>query len=192
MQFKQSVLNIKNTKPEVVWGWIIAILLFFLVLTPILFIIYGSLVFDATGPRMIKEAREGAFTLFNWVRVTTGSLSKRLFYEPALHSVTVAIGMTAISLLGGSLFAWLVARTNLPYKKFFSTVLVIPYIVPSWTVAMAWISVFKSEQYGGTPGFLNAVFGLKLSPMDYYGIYQWLFPLGTLSPILLYHDESAF
>ncbi len=193
MQLKQSVLNIKNTKPEVVWGWIIAILLFFLVLTPVLFIIYESLVFDATGPRMIKGAREGAFTLFNWERVTTGSLSKRLFYEPALHSVIVAIGMTAIALIGGSFFAWLVARTNLPHKNFFSTVLVIPYIVPSWTVAMAWISVFKSEQYGGTPGFLNAVFGLNPPQWIIYGYIPMVISLGIhYIPYFFIMMKSAF
>ncbi len=179
MQLKQTILNLRNTRPEVLWGWIIAVTLLFLVLTPVLFMVYESFIYDANGPRMVRGAEEGAFTLFNWARTATGELSKPLLYQPAVNSLAIAIGMTAIALVLGSFFAWLVVRADIPFKGFFSSVLIIPYIVPSWTVAMAWISIFKSEQYGGTPGFLNAVFGINPPQWIIYGYIPIVISLGV-------------
>lgn len=179
MQLKQTALKLRNARPEVLWGWIIAVLLLFLVLTPVLVMVYDSFVFDANGPRMVRGAEEGAFTLFNWARTTTGDLSGPLLYKPALNSLSIAVGMTAIALIVGSFFAWLVVRSDIPFKGFFSVVLIIPYIVPSWTVAMAWISIFKSEQYGGTPGFLNAVFGINPPQWLIFGYIPIIISLGV-------------
>jgi iron(III) transport system permease protein len=179
MQIKQFTSKLRNIKPEVLWGWIIAFLLLVLVVVPVCYLVYDSFVFDENGPRMVEGAEEGRFTLFNWQRTTRGELSGSLLYKPALNSLNIAIGMTAIALIFGSLFAWLVMRTNIPCKGFFSTVLIIPYIMPSWTIAMAWIGVFKSERFGGAPGFLNAVFGLNPPEWIIYGYIPIIISLGV-------------
>ena len=168
-----------HAKPEKVWGWIIAFLLFFLVFIPVLFMIGKSFTYDANAARMVRGAQEGEFTVFNWARVTAGKLSKSLLYKPAVNSLFIALGMTAIALFAGSFFAWLVIRSDIPCKRFFSAVLIIPYIVPSWTLAMAWIAVFKSEKYGGTPGFLNAVFGVNPPEWLIYGYLPIVISLGV-------------
>lgn len=179
MQFKQSILNLRNIRPEILWGWIIALLLLVLVLAPVMFMVYESFVFDENGPRMVRGAETGAFTLFNWKRTAASELSNALLYQPALNSLAIAVGMTAIALILGSLFAWLVVRSDIPCKGFFSSVLIIPYIVPSWTVAMAWLGVFKSEQYGGAPGFLNAVFGINPPQWIIFGYIPIVISLGV-------------
>jgi iron(III) transport system permease protein len=173
------VLKLRNIKPEVLWGWIIAFFLIMLVVIPVITMIHESLIFDANGPRMVSGAEEGQFTLYNWARTVKGELANSLLYKPALNSLSVAIGMTAIALIFGSLFAWLVMRTNVPHKGFFSTVLIIPYIMPSWTIAMAWIAVFKSEQFGGVPGFLNSVFGINPPEWIIYGYIPMIISLGV-------------
>lgn len=179
MRVKQFILNLRSIKPEVLWGWIIALFLLALVVIPVCFMMYESFVYDENGPRMVDGAKEGEFTLHNWKRTVTSELSNALLYKPALNSLNVAIGMTAIALLFGSLFAWLVMRTNIPYKGFFTAVLIIPYIMPSWTIAMAWIGVFKSERFGGIPGFLNAVFGINPPEWIIYGYIPIIISLGV-------------
>lgn len=177
---KGRIVNtIKTLRPESVWGWIIAILLFILVLSPVLYMVHSSFVYDENGPRMVRGAEEGAYTLFNWVRAVKSDLARSLFYEPALNSLAIAIGMTTISLVLGCFFAWLVVRTDIPFKGFFSAVMIIPYIVPSWTVAMAWISVFNSEKFGGTPGFLNILFGVNPPDWIIYGYIPIVISLGV-------------
>ena len=179
MYTEQKKVLLSNAKPERIWGWIIAVLLIFLVFVPVLFMVAKSFSYDANAERMVRGAREGALTFFNWKRVTAGNLSKSLLYKPAVNSLLIALGMTAISLFGGCFFAWLVVRSDIPFKRFFSVVLIIPYIVPSWTLAMAWITVFKSEQYGGTPGFLNAVFGINPPQWLIYGYIPIVISLGV-------------
>ena len=177
---KGRIVNtLKTLRPESVWGWIIAILLFILVLSPVLYMVHSSFVYDENGPRMVRGAEEGAYTLFNWVRAVKSDLARSLFYEPALNSLAIAIGMTTISLVLGCFFAWLVVRTDIPFKGFFSAVMIIPYIVPSWTVAMAWISVFNSEKYGGTPGFLNVLFGVNPPDWIIFGYIPIVISLGV-------------
>ena len=177
---KGRIVNtLKTLRPESVWGWIIAILLFILVLSPVLYMVHSSFVYDENGPRMVRGAEEGAYTLFNWVRAVKSDLARSLFYEPALNSLAIAVGMTTISLVLGCFFAWLVVRTDIPFKGFFSAVMIIPYIVPSWTVAMAWISVFNSEKFGGTPGFLNILFGVNPPDWIIYGYIPIVISLGV-------------
>lgn len=179
MRVKQFISNLRSTKPEVLWGWIIAFFLLVLVVIPVCFMVYESFVYDQNGPRMVSGAEEGAFTLHNWARTTTGALSNSLLYKPAINSLNIAMGMTAIALVFGSFFAWLVMRTNVPYKGFFSAVLIIPYIMPSWTIAMAWIGVFRSERFGGAPGFLNYVFGINPPEWIIFGYIPIIISLGV-------------
>jgi len=179
MRLNKVLLKLRNSKPETVWGWAIALALLFFVFVPVVYMLYDSFVFDENGPRMVKGAQEGAFTFYNWVRTLGSKLSKSIFYDPALHSLAIAIGMTATALILGSLFAWLIVRSDIPFKGFFTTVMIIPYIVPSWTVGMAWLTVFKSEQYGGHPGLLHYFFGINPPEWLIYGYIPIVISLGV-------------
>jgi iron(III) transport system permease protein len=166
-------------KPEKVWGIVFLILLFFLVVIPLFFIIVNSFLFDSSGSRLVPGAQEGTFTLFYWARVLFSKLSNSLFFKPGLHSLAIALGMTAISLVLGSLLAYIVVRTDIPFKRFFSVVLIIPYIAPSWTIALAWIMLFKNERFGGTPGMLNYFFGINAPEWLAYGYIPIVISLGV-------------
>ncbi|PIE34311.1 ABC transporter permease [candidate division KSB3 bacterium] len=166
-------------RPEKSWGVILFLLLIFLVVVPAVYILLNSFVFDAAGIRLVRGAQLGQATIFYWTRVLHSRISKAILYEPALHSVSIAVGMTAISLSLGAFLAWLVVRTNLPWKRFFSMTLIIPYIVPSWTVALAWIMVFKSKRFGGTPGLLNALFGVDVPEWISFGYVPIIIALGV-------------
>lgn len=165
--------------PEKVLAIIFLVVLVVLVLVPIIYIVTSSLVFDASGPRMVRGARVGGWTIFYWHRVLISSISKSLFFKPALNSFLIAVGMTSISLTLGSLLAYIVVRTDLPWKRFFSIVLIIPYIMPSWTIALAWIMVFKSKRFGGTPGFLNYFWGVDIPEWVAFGYLPIIIALGV-------------
>ena len=46
----------------------------------------------------------------------------------------------------------------------------VPYILPSWYLSMAWLTIFKNNRSGGTLGFLQAIF--NINPPDWlaYGM----------------------
>lgn len=158
---------------------ILFLLLIVLVVVPVVYILINSFVFDSAGLRLVRGAKLGQATIFYWQRVLSSRISKSILYKPALHSVSIAIGMTAISITLGAFLAWLVVRTNLPWKRFFSMTLIIPYIVPSWTVALAWIMVFKSQRFGGTPGLLNALFEVNAPEWISFGYIPIIIALGV-------------
>jgi iron(III) transport system permease protein len=191
-------------RPERGWSAVLLAALAVLVAVPLLYIVANSFVFDASGPRLVRGARPGAWTLFYWVRVLAGSISRSIFYQPALNSLLVSAGMTVLSMTVGSLLAWLVVRTDLPWKRFYSVVLIVPYIVPSWTVALAWIMVFKSRRFGGTPGLLSYAFATDVPEWIAYGYlpiavalgihyipYTFILARGVLANIDSRLEESA-
>lgn len=166
-------------QPEKSIGILLLILLIILVLVPLILIIRQSIVFDTSGPRYVPGAEVGNWTLFYWFRVLASNLSNATLYRPALHSLIVATGMTVVALSGGTLLAWLMVRTDLPFKRFLSVVLIIPYIMPSWTIALAWLVVFKNERYGGAPGLLTAAFGWDPPIWLGYGAVPMIISLGV-------------
>ena len=52
--------------------------------------------------------------------------------------------------------AWLLTRTDVAGRKWLSTALVVPYMLPSWTFALAWLALFKNDASGGQIGMLEA------------------------------------
>ena len=177
---KNKMYQIKQLahRPEKIWGIIFLVLLIVLVVIPLIYMIINSFQFDASGPRMVPGAEEGEFTFFYWARILFSKMSRSIFYEPGVNSVAIAIGMTTISLFLGSFLAYLVVRTNLPFKQFFSVILIVPYIMPSWTIALAWLTVFKSKRFGGNPGLLNYFFDIDVPEWIAYGYLPIVITLG--------------
>jgi len=166
-------------RPERAWGLALIVGLIVFVVIPVAYMALHSFMFDSLGPRYVRGAQPGDWTLFYWTRVLTGSLSRAIFWEPFSHSLIIAILMSAIAIPLGSLFAWLVVRTDIPLKGFFNSVLIIPYIVPSWTIGLAWLTVFKAERFGGQPGLFHSLFGVDPPTWVGYGLLPIVISLGA-------------
>ena len=82
-------------------------------------------------------------------------ISSIYMYAPLQHSMTMAVGATLLAMAIGSRLAWLVVRTDMPGRKLVNQLAVIPYIMPSWTLAQAWVVFFKNRLSGGTPGIFE-------------------------------------
>ena len=82
----------------------------------------------------------------------TGLFGKIFLYTPLQHSIVVSLGASLLALVIGGAMAWLVVRTDMPGRGLISTLAVVPYIMPSWTLAQAWLVFFKNRLAGGTPG----------------------------------------
>ncbi len=65
------------------------------------------------------------------------------------HSLEVAVSSTVIATAIGSFLAWLVARTDLPWRRFFRTAFVLPFLIPPFIGAIAWVYIL------GPVGYLN-------------------------------------
>ena len=108
----------------------------------------------ATGGTM---ADVGKFTLYYWQRLLASDLSWNLLFKPLLNSLTIGVGVSVCAIALGSVLAWLMVRSDLPFKPFFSLAVIIPYMIPSWVKSQAWLSMFKTPRVGGAPGFIAAL-----------------------------------
>lgn len=142
------------TSPYQIIVVISVIVLAYLILVPLFEMIRTTFTMaQADARRAGGEA--GDLTLYYWKRLLFSDVSKNLFYVPLLNSLVIAVSVSAISILLGSLIAWVMVRTDLPGKRFFSLAVIIPYMLPSWCKSMAWLSVFRNQRIGGAAGFLS-------------------------------------
>ncbi|MEZ5860845.1 MAG: ABC transporter permease subunit [Geminicoccaceae bacterium] len=113
----------------------------------------------------------GSFSLFHLERVFASPLSPALFFRPLLNSLAVGFWVTAIGVSIGSLLAWLLVRTDIRCKGLLGALIVIPYMMPSWVMALAWISLFKNDRIGGTQGFVASFLGVQPPDWVSYGFF---------------------
>ena len=147
------------TSPQVILSIIMLAAMIYMVIIPLYRMVRITITYSEKDLRYAKDAVMGAWTAFHWIRMMTGKIGQIMLYQPMLHSMTVSLGATLLSLgIGGSL-AWLVIRTDMPARKTINFLAVIPYIMPSWTIAMAWKVAFNNGTAGGVPGLLMDLTG---------------------------------
>jgi iron(III) transport system permease protein len=136
------------------------VVLSYLILLPLGQLAFRTFVWGPGDRRISKEAVEGEFTLFHWNEALTGGLSTEMLWEPLFNTMVTGVSSAILALILGSLLAWAVVRTDLPGKKILRPILTIPYVIPSFAIALAWVTVFKSPLLGGQPGLWNGLFGV--------------------------------
>ena len=146
-------------------------LLGFLVIVPLFEILKDALSIQSYDLSYLPDAKEGDFTLFHLERIFTGKLSKALFYKPLVNSLMIGLGVTVLALVIGSGLAWLIVRTDLPFRKTFAALAVIPYMMPSWVLALAWLTVFKNDRVGGSEGLFSYYIGGQPPDWVSYGMF---------------------
>jgi iron(III) transport system permease protein len=147
------------TSARVVLSLIMLVLMFYMVIIPLYRMVATTVTWQAHDLTRVPDAKAGEFTLFHYVRMLTGVFGKIYLWAPLQHSVIVATGATLFALLVGGTLAWLVIRTDMPGRMLINQLAVIPYIMPSWTLAQAWLVFFKNRLSGGTPGVYEYLTG---------------------------------
>jgi len=157
------------TSPHVVLSIIMVAVMFYLVIIPLYRMVVTTITVADVDLRAIRGAEVGDFTWYHWVRMLTGKIGKLMTYQPAMHSIVVALGATFLALAVGGLMAWLVCRTDIPGRDTIHMLAQVPYIMPSWTIAMAWLVLFKNQKSGGTMGLLEFITGAPTPDWLAYG-----------------------
>lgn len=157
------------TSPHVILSLIMLVVMFYMVIIPLYRMLVTTVTVAESDLRVIPDARIGDFTWYHWLRMLTSKMARIMTYEPLTHSLVVSFGATFLALAIGGLMAWLVVRTDVPGKGIINTLATVPYIMPSWTIAMAWTVLFKNQKSGGTPGFLEFITGSPTPDWLAYG-----------------------
>lgn len=159
------------TNPVYVLSFIALAFLVYTIVVPLWEIISYSFQWHPENLRKNPDAVVGDFTLFHWARVIYSDISSSIFYKPLLNSLNIAVFVSIFSLILGGGLAWLVTRTDMPYKKTIGFLALVPYMLPSWIKSFAWIVVFKNERLGGAPGILQYLFDINVPDWLAFGFF---------------------
>ena len=157
---------------------LLTIVLLLLVVPPLWFLLQGSLhTTTVTGAL-------GDFTLTYYRRL----LSDRQFFGSLANSLTFGIGSMVIALCCGGLVAWLVERTNAPFKAFAYLTAIISLGTPFVLYVIAWLFLL------GRNGPLNDVItSLGLPRFNVYSMPGMILVEGFLwSPLAFLLLSSVF
>ena len=143
-------------------------LLVYLIVLPLLDMIATTFELAQRDIRAVGGGKAGDFTLYYWQRLLASELSWTMLIKPLINSLVIGVCVSVCAILLGSILAWLMVRSDLPFKKFFSLAVIIPYMIPSWCKSQAWLSMFKTARLGGAPGFMASL-GLDVPEWLAYG-----------------------
>ena len=106
-------------------------------------------------------------------------------------SLVCSISACIVAILIGGGFAWLVTRSDLRWKKVLTKLFIFPYIMPSWTLALAWKNFFKNAAVGGATGIFTALTGIATPNWFAYGPFPIILVTGLHYACLLYTSRCV-
>jgi len=178
----------------ILWSGLLLAILAFLVLYPIFMLLFGAV----TGVNPVVDGFHAAdISIDNFTAV----LANPNVHLALLNSFVACTGGTVLALGIGLAFAWIVVRTNTPWKGLIATAGLLPLFVPPLVAAVAWAIL-------GSPktGLLNTLFAsigldwrLNLYSMPglivifgmYYAPYVYMFTSAALRNMDPSLEEAA-
>jgi iron(III) transport system permease protein len=157
-------------KPHNVILVVLAVALGFLTLFPLLSLMYDTITVHPAEVMAVRGVPIGGLTNYHWRKVfMDGESSLTIFYRPFWNTIYTSLWSCFVSLLLGGGVAWLITRSDMKWKSFISVTFIFPYMMPSWTLAMAWLNFFRNRLIGGAPGLFTALTGIETANWFAYG-----------------------
>ncbi|HXG50689.1 MAG TPA: iron ABC transporter permease [candidate division Zixibacteria bacterium] len=104
----------------------------------------------------------GVFSLKSYRKV----FSHPSYYRALFNSVWVSCATSLLCMLLGTLLAFLVVRTDVPFKRSLRSLLVLPYALPSFFAAISWIQLLGPQGY--LARFFLHLSGWEAAPWNIY------------------------
>ncbi|MEG1987940.1 MAG: iron ABC transporter permease [Oscillibacter sp.] len=173
------------TNPYNVIVLVAIVLLTYLIVLPLLDMLTTTFQLAQRDLRAVPGGVTGEFTFYYWQRLLASELSMNMLIKPLCNSLLIGVGVSIGAITVGASLAWLMIRSDLPFKKFFSLAVIIPYMIPSWCKSQAWLAMFKTERIGGAPGFLTSL-GINVPDWLAYG------PVAIIIVLILHYYAYTY
>lgn len=167
------------SKPYNVILLVLGIVVTVTTIAPIIAIIEDTLSIHPGTIDAHLTGKTSGYTLVNYIDLFTSRMAKKNLWIPLLNTVYLAVGTCVISILFGGVFAFLITRTNLAWRKYLSSIFIFPYIMPQWTLAVVWQNLFNSNAVTRTSnGLLASLFGVAMPKWWCQGLFPSMMVLG--------------
>ena len=158
---------------------LLVLALSWLTILPVIRMIIGSFA-------SVEAASAGEFTLANYVRVYSDPITYELYF----NSLVFALGSCLLSFTLDTTLAWIIERTDTPFRRFFFVVSLVPLIVPGIVMTIAWLFLL-SPRIGLINSVLKSAFGLDAPPFDIYSVAGMIWVEGLATSPLVFLLMSA-
>lgn len=171
------------SKPANLITILFLIILVATVVIPLFTLILGSFKINGNQEAIYvgNGVEDGDWTFHHWTELLTSTefdYASIKFWQPLWQSALMALLACLVAVGFGGVVAWFITRSDLPCKKFISTIFVFPYIMPSWSMAMFWENFFKNTAMGGGMGILESLTGICVPESAVYGFFPCAMSLG--------------
>lgn len=173
--------NIKTffSKPYNVILVLTGILVTLTTIAPIIAIIEDTFKIHPGSIDAYLTGKNSGYTLVNYIDLFTSSQAKTNLWTPLKNTVILGVGTCVIAIVYGGVFAYLVTRTNMAFKKYLSSIFIFPYIMPQWTLAVVWQNLFNSNAVTGTSdGLIASLTGTAMPLWWCKGLFPSILILG--------------
>jgi iron(III) transport system permease protein len=143
------------------WPLAVFLIVFILVITPVVFLILGSFS-TASLPTDFSLAAMG---LDNYIKVYSDPGT----YQLVTNTLIYVGGSAALGITLAVLLAWIVERTNVPFKVLIYSGILMTIAMPGMLQSMAWVLLF-SPRIGFINSVLKNIFNLDRAPINIYSI----------------------
>lgn len=174
-----SLRQLRN--PSALFFFACVVILLFLVVGPIVMLVYGSLIDEfGVGPDTL--------TLRHYVDAITSPYT----YSTLVGSVVFSAGSAVVALVLGTGIAWLLERTNVRFRAAGYAITLVPLVLPAILETIAWIFLL-SPNYGYINQALTGLFGLESSPIDVFSMPGMIWIQATSNiPLVVLLMTAAF
>jgi iron(III) transport system permease protein len=148
------------------WQWAVFILVVLLVAMPLLFLVLGSF----SSARLPSEFAIDDLTFANYIKVWSDPGTYSVFTNTLIYGV----GSTFVGIVIAATLAWLVERTDLPFKIWVYAGVPMTLVMPGMLQAMAWV-LLSSPRIGFINVAMMNLFGLSSPPFNIYSLPGMIF-----------------
>ena len=179
MKIRLNSLKTYLSKPQNIILILTGILVTFTTIAPIYAIIRDTFQVHPGTIDQYLSGKASGYTIANYTDLFTSRLAKTNLWTPLMNTTILAIGSCTFAILFGGVFAYLITRTNMAFKKYLSSIFIFPYIMPQWTLAVVWQNLFNSNQVTGTSnGLLASLFNITMPAWWCVGLFPCIIVLG--------------
>jgi len=157
----------------------IAAALALLIVSLLLVVIWST--FVAGQPRL-----GAALTLANYAEVFRSTLT----YPGIVNSLLIGVGTVLLNLLFALPAAYLIHRTDLPWRHVFTTLMLVGVIIPGFLRAIGWI-LLLSPQIGLINQALRLAIPVETGPLSIYNLGGIIFLQGLMLTPLIFFAVAA-
>lgn len=163
--------------------WVVVVFLIYQVVVPLAFLLWGSL---KTSRPTDADYLKPTLTLQNYAEALGGVE----FWEAMGNTVIYAFGSTLLSAVLGVALAFVVARTDAPFRGVVSTLAYVRIIIPGLLTAIAWVFL-GSPTIGILNGIYKSLFGATDPLFNVYSMTGMIIVQGLDTFPLVYLTVTA-